>query len=96
MIIRTDSGDIMASSIIDGIAVDPWSPPIEGVEHLRRTEQELALWRRRPYVVSVSGGWEVRCLDGLQSDRPTAWGVVPTLDQAISHARSYGHSVFEG
>lgn len=64
------------------IEIDPADAP--GVcDHMRRSEAEVARWRRRPYVVTVAGGYEVRCLDGLRSDRPTTWATVRTLAEAM-------------
>ena len=47
----TVAGDILAAQVVDGIAVKPATPPAPNVEHMRRSEQEIAMWRRRPFII---------------------------------------------
>ncbi len=56
--------------------------PVDG--HLR-TEEEISLWRRRPYVLGEGNEWKLFCL--LQSGyRPQQLGTFETLVDAISEA----------
>ena len=60
----TVAGDILAAQVVDGIAVKPATSPAPNVEHMRRSEQEIAMWRRRPFII-------IEAPDGL-SDASTA------------------------
>jgi hypothetical protein len=83
----TERGVIIAERVIEGIAINPANQPPERVEHLRRSDEEMELWLRRPYVVGMEGAWQVRCLDCKSSDRPSRWETVSELDEAVAFAR---------
>ena len=78
---------IVAERFIEGIAINPANQPPERVEHLRRSDEEMELWLKRPYVVWVDDAWQVRCLDCKSSDRPSRWETVKELDEAVAFAR---------
>lgn len=82
----TERGVIVAERIIEGIAINPVNQPPERVEHLRRSDGEMELWLRRPYVVRMEGVWQVRCLDCKSSDRPSRWETVEDLSEAVTLA----------
>ena len=42
----TERGVIVAERIIEGIAINPANQPPERVEHLRRSDEEMELWRK--------------------------------------------------
>lgn len=66
-------GIIIAEKIIDGVPVNPLNPPLDGVEHIRRSHEEIALWRNRPFITHADSVWQVRCLDGKTSDKISNW-----------------------
>jgi hypothetical protein len=51
----------------------------------RRSEEEIRLWRRRPYILGEGNKWKLFCLQQC-GYRPQLWGTFETLDDAISEA----------
>jgi hypothetical protein len=81
-----DHGVIIVEQVINWVANNPVDPPAGNVDQIGRSDAELALWHVRPYVVSVEAGWQVRCLDGKISDRPSRWEMVSDLIVALAFA----------
>ena len=83
----TEFGEIKCEAIRDGITVDPVAPPLLCDPH-RRSEEEIKLWYRRPYVIGRDGKWDLFCLQG-SGYSATLWGTFDTLDSAISEATTH-------
>jgi hypothetical protein len=88
----TSRGVFVAQRIIMGIPVNPLNGPVEPLDHIRRTEEEIKLWLWQPYVVKRNSQWQVRCLDCNCFDRPSRWETLNTLGGAISTARQQSRS----
>ena len=86
---------MQTSGIVGTIPVDPeipdgfWSTP-----HEKRPEDHLAWWGK-PFILSSanphfpSGSrFDVHCLDGGATDRPTCWGMFGTIEEAEQRAIS--------
>ena len=76
-------GIIIAEKIIDGVPVNPLNPPLDGVEHIRRSHEEITLWRNRPFITQVDSIWQVRCLDGKTSDKISNWELADNEVDAV-------------
>lgn len=82
--LETVSGAIQCDAIQNGIPVNPTTYPLP-MDGYRRSEEEISLWRRRPYILGEGNEWKLFCL--LQSGyRPQLWGTFETLEDAISEA----------
>ena len=68
-LLLSHDGIIIAEKIVDGVPVNPVNSPLDGVEHIHRSHEEITLWRNRPFITHVGNVWQVRCLDGKTSDR---------------------------
>jgi len=76
-------GIIIAEKIIDGVPVNPLNAPLDGVEHIRRSHEEITLWRNRPFIMNVDNVWQVRCLDGKTHDRVSNWELADNESDAV-------------
>lgn len=78
----------LVDAVINGVPVNPANPPARDLSNERRTQQELMLWWRQPYLTwnPIANTWEIRCLDGGAHDRPTFNGSHPELAKAIEAA----------
>ena len=84
--LKTASGIIQCAAIQNGVPVNPktYSFPMDG--H-RRSEEEINLWRRQPYILGEDNEWKLFCL--LQSGyRPQLLGTFETLDDALNETRN--------
>ncbi len=80
--LKTASGIIQCEIIQDGIPVNPTTYPFPMDGH-RRSDEEINLWRRQPYILGDANEWQLFCL--LQSGyRPQLLGTFETLDDAIN------------
>lgn len=80
--LKTASGNIQCDAILNGVPVNPTTYPFSMDGH-RRSEEEINLWRRRPYILGEGNEWKLFCL--LQSGyRPQLLGTFETLDDAIN------------
>ncbi|MBU2991888.1 hypothetical protein Q4555_14380 [Octadecabacter sp. 1_MG-2023] len=81
--INTPDGPIDAEAEIRGIPINPLNPPtMEHVAPIRRWENgSERVWARQPWIVEVSGGFQVFCIQPAQT-YPTSWGVFETLQKA--------------
>jgi len=57
--------------------------PLDGVEHIRRSHEEISLWRNRPFIMNVDNVWQVRCLDGKTHDRVSNWELADNESDAV-------------
>lgn len=71
------------------IPIDPELPEgfMDTPNALRNTE-ELDLWWDRPYAITTSSGYDVRCLNGGAWDRPSFLGNAPTYEEACALAQA--------
>ena len=89
----SQGGEMQTSNIVGNIPVNPeipeglWSTP-----HEKRSAEQMALWGK-PFILTspnphfLSGTrFDVHCLDGRATDRPTCWGMFGTLEEAEQRA----------
>lgn len=82
--LETPHGPIRCERIISGIAVNPANAPAV-CDPIRRSDADLHLWRRRPFIAKNGDQWVVSCLL-FPTDRPTVWGTYDNLDDSIDAA----------
>lgn len=85
-----DGHMILAEDFIEGIAINPAHPPRDGVGEQFRDDFEMSFWWGRPFIFQndPDRDYIVECLDGGAWDRPTQWGVSPTVAGAMEIVRS--------
>ena len=79
--------ELEAHQVIDGVLVDPATPPLEKIDMIRRSPEDLDLWRDRPFIIKTGAQWKVMCLDGRFRNGATLWAVVDTVEQALRFAK---------
>ncbi len=73
-----------AENCIDDILVNPALPDdFDSTPMDARTEEHMNQWFKMPYILSNSGFYTVRCLDGGCWDRSSLKGGFDSLNQAI-------------
>ncbi len=82
-VLVTENGIIIAEQIMHGIAINPKNGPIERMEHIKRSHEEITLWRNQPFIINTGCMWQVRCLDGKTSDRPSDWELTDNMTDAL-------------
>lgn len=82
--LKSVSGTIQCEAILSDIAVNPTTFPLPMDGH-RRSEEEIRLWRRRPYILGEGNKWKLFCLQQC-GFRLQLRGTFETLDDAISEA----------
>lgn len=85
-VLLTDDGVIVADRIINNIPIDPLNPPLNAADPLRRADDELVLWLRRPFIVTEEDGWKVLCLHPNQLYRLTTFEMTHDFHEAIAVA----------
>ncbi|MFU1608657.1 hypothetical protein ACM25O_20395 [Sulfitobacter pontiacus] len=80
---------VEAETMIDGVLVNPAPDklPHYGVPHHERSQFEIMLWWRLPYIVGQDKEWSVYCLDGGANDRPSHVGRGRSLKEAVKIAK---------
>lgn len=76
-----------AHQVIDGVLVNPIDPPLGKLDMIRRSVEDLELWRRRPFIIQAGARWKVMCLDGRFRNGATVWAVVDDMEQALAAAK---------
>lgn len=78
-----------AEDMVDGVLVNPAPSelPIHGVPHNERSQFEIMLWWRLPYIVGQDKEWSVYCLDGGANDRPSYVGQGRSVKEAVKIAK---------
>jgi hypothetical protein len=51
----------------------------------RRSEEEINLWRRRPYILGEGNQWRLFCFN-QSGYKPDLWGTFETLEDAVCEA----------
>ena len=86
---------MMIDSMVEGIPVDPILPYgfMSYLPYELRPDDHLA-WMGKPFILTSVNGhypsgvrYEVYCLDGVETDRPTVWGFFGTLEEAIQRVK---------
>lgn len=82
---REAAGDVVRyyPEMIDGFYINPTDAPAWDVSHTKRAEAEIEKWWGQPYIKTENGRFQVWCLDGGASDRPTFVGSAKSLDEAV-------------
>lgn len=97
---KSQEFEFQCASIIDGVAVDPNLPPnFDSMANDSRPVRHLAWWGIPFIQVTANSSpqfktlwpeghrYDVRCLDGGAWDRSTAWGALPSLQEAVALAK---------
>tara|TARA_R110002049_G_C9032957_1_gene552151 strand:- start:153 stop:473 length:321 start_codon:yes stop_codon:yes gene_type:complete len=84
--LKADNLIIEARQVVEGIPVDPVHPPsMKFVDpHRRWLIETERVWLRRPWIVSLTDGYEIYNLRPT-SYRPEIWGQFETLQQAVDY-----------
>jgi hypothetical protein len=79
--LKTDAGTIQCEDIRNGIPINPTVYPLPMDAH-KLTEEEINLWRRRPYILSEGNQWKLFYFNqfGYKID---IWGTFEKLENAI-------------
>ena len=78
---------VEAETMIDGVLVNPEDTPEAEIPHHERTQSEIMMWWRLPYIIGQDKEWSVYCLDGGAHDRPTLVGQGRSLKEAVKIAK---------
>jgi|TARA_R100000789_G_scaffold100516_1_gene111214 hypothetical protein len=78
---------VEAETMIDGVLVNPENIPEAGIPHHERTQSEIMMWWRLPYIVGQDKEWSVYSLDGGANDRPSFVGQGRSLKEAVKIAK---------
>ena len=75
---------------MNSLPTDPSLPPgFYNTPNDERPEAELELWWDKPFArTTEDGSFDVQCLNGGTWDRPTFYGIVGSMEEAVALASS--------